>query len=289
MTVVFASAGEMFRAILFGPFIFARGCLVGLFHLNGSFRSLRQMKATKAGREALVIANGPSAAKLDPTKVANEMARGLEVFAVNLFPESKFARYFDPTYFVLSDPKHDPTALTEDSTKIWRYLHSRPQICTFVPHNWSKSLPFQSERFRFFNDFAAPLFGGRVSPIWPRGFTGLTAYKALAIAGWLGYEKIYIIGFDNSYYLNFEVNQRGQLEHKGARHFFAEPPPDSAADNEYPGGMGDVLIDCGIAINDLHKFFRGFPITNLDVASNSSAFEKTFETRLLLNGDSLSA
>ena len=288
MSVVFASAGQVFRAILFGPFIYARGCLVGLFRLNGSFRSLREMKGTKAGQEALVIANGPSAAKLDPTKVAIEIAKGLEVFAVNLFPESKFAMHFDPTYFVLSDPKHVPTAVTEDSEKIWRYLQSRPKISTFVPHNWIKSLPFQSERFRFFNDFAAPLFGGGVSPIWPRGFTGLTAYKALAIAAWLGYSKIYIIGFDNSYYLNFEVNQRGQLEHKGARHFFEEPPPDSSAHTEYPGGMGDVLIDCGIAINDLHKFFRRFPIINLDVASNSSAFEKTFENRLLLTGDSLS-
>ena len=51
---------------------------------------------------------------------------------------------------------------------------------------------------------------GRTDWQAPR-YTSMTAYKAFSNASYLGYEAIYICGFDNSYVKYLEVDEANQV------------------------------------------------------------------------------
>lgn len=45
----------------------------------------------------------------------------------------------------------------------------------------------------------------------PAGYYGVTAFFAISLAKMIGYENIYICGFDNSYFKDFSVSPDGEL------------------------------------------------------------------------------
>jgi hypothetical protein len=67
-----------------------------------------------------------------------------------------------------------------------------------MSHFYRKSdIPDSINRI-YFNDKEFTLFGKNLNPCFPRGYSSITILKTIAVALYMGYDKIYILGVDNT-------------------------------------------------------------------------------------------
>lgn len=243
-------------------------------YIRDALLRLGSLTGSAIGRRAVIAANGHSTSTLDSQKVAYEISNGLDFFALNSFFDSKLASEITPTHFVLSDGAHHPDVGSNSSSRVWKKLGDSPGVQLIVPHHWYPSIRDKCPDAIFFNDLGLEGWTRNISPIWPRGYGSLTAYKALAVALHLGYSEIFVIGFDNSGYQNYTVGANGEMLYGGNTHFYSSDTPQQDRSGEFPQGFPDVLFDYSIAMLDLDRFFLDSRIVNLDPSSNSRTIRK---------------
>ena len=170
----------------------------------------KELKNTKKGKKCFVFANGPSMNLLDVKKIEKYQKLGLDVICMNSYIISKMAEKVVPNYYVLSDPlsfcvkkEEIPDDLLEIQKKQIKILNDL-KIPVFIPAEYSIFNLFNNY-YIFYN------FGNRfklyVDPTKPRGYPTTTAHKALTIACYLGYDEIYICGFDHDFFKNLTVDE----------------------------------------------------------------------------------
>jgi hypothetical protein len=129
----------------------------------------------------------------------------------------------------------------------------------------------------YFDDRELSAWTKNTNPTKPRGYVGLTLYKALAFAIFLGYEKIYVLGMDNTQFMahrsdlqnsillrsNHAYTSRLENEIESVETNFSERTLD---------GMAGFFTTYSHIFADLRKF-RG-PVYNLDQFSLTTAFPK---------------
>jgi len=266
--------------ILYG---FGRARWAAKSYFGTALGGIRNAAQSRVGREALVIANGHSTSNLDPHKMSKAIKGGLDVFALNSFLLSDLARQITPSHYILSDGAHHPDVESDLSSAVWNVLDAHPEIQLITPHGWYPTLRARRPSTIYFNDCGLEGWTKNISPLRPRGYISLTAYKALALAIHLGYERIHIIGFDNSNYLNYQVDESGRIFYGGDTHFYSADSPVTDASDMYPQGMADCLFDFSLCLLDLERCFGHAPIYNLDLGSNTRAFTKIADSRFLLD------
>jgi hypothetical protein len=169
--------------------------LIFIIFFYSEIKKITRLKNTKKGFSAFVFANGPSLNKLNKKKIEKLK---FDIFAINRYVDGNFPA---PNFYVLSDPsyfKRDKRC--PQNLKIFNKLKNK-NVNLFIPSKFLKFVSFKS-RICFSNIFSFCDIENKVStninPILPRGYVSLTGFKALAIALYMGYSKIYISGFDNS-------------------------------------------------------------------------------------------
>ena len=167
------------------------------------------MRGSKSTKTALVLGAGPSADLLVTSKIPEFVD---DIFVINGFNSLTLAGEITPSYYGLSDPAH--FGLLEN-----RQLDERNEILDYVkkcgatlilPHTAFGSEVFDRHEKLFFDDRELTFFNNSTSPIRPRGYGSTTIYKMLAAACYFGYETIYILGVDNTNFLNYE----GRIDNK---------------------------------------------------------------------------
>lgn len=240
----------------------------------GQLRRTRRLRGSKAGKQVLVLANGPSVAKLDPEKISRlQRESGLEVFAVNSFISSPMAQTVRPDYYLLSDPAffqperfpHLTERLTRDMARL-----AQADIPCFVPLERYGGVPFR-RKFGYYD--RGNLFLNKITITGPRSYISMTSYKALAAACFMGYDRIYICGFDNDYFLNVVVDEQNDLYYID-RHFYDQPGATPARVRDtHAHGVGELLYSHHFLFKDLEKF-RDYPIVNLNKDGLVDCFPK---------------
>jgi hypothetical protein len=247
-----------------------------LLHMLPNRRPLAKMRGlrgTKVGREAFVLANGPSLGKLDPNKVRRLQQEGRDVFAVNHYITSEFGKIVPPDCYVLSDPAFFDVRDNDISEELRSSIDA--SVRALQEANVQVFVPAQ-----FFRKWRGPdaypfcdsenLFSGNAGePTAPRGYVSMTAYKALSVACFLGYEKIYIGGFDNDYFRSLVVDRENQPSFTDS-HFYGAAKPIRARNES----VGDLLWSYYMLFVGIEKF-RRFPIVNLDPDGLVDAFPKS--------------
>lgn len=241
--------------------------------------TLKQLRETKPDRNALVLGNGPSVSTLD-IEWLNQNRSSIDVFVVNWFPLSPVATEIVPDCVVLSDPHNFPGNSQDERNQIlWEVLEGlQPTI--FLPMDWytqvrrsesiSQSL---QKKIYFFNDQGLEGWTTNISPLRPRGYLSLTAYKALAISIFLGYKRIFLLGIDNTMYQTVEVDQSNTI-HLDGNHFY-EDPAKASSGNFYPSGIADLFYDYSLCFLDLVRCFgKQSNVIHLDPNSKVDAFRK---------------
>jgi hypothetical protein len=263
-----------------------------LYKLLTDLNKLKELRKTSTLRNtmdhisAFVFANGPSLKKLDFFKVKKYQEEGFKIFCVNSFIGDGTGLIFVPDYYVLSDPaffgffnelyeildKEADKRIKEIKNNI-NALKNNKDIKLFVPIQYHRKLDMDNEIF-YFNDIEYRWFNKNVyNIIYPRAYLSMTAYKALAIACFMGFKKVYICGFDNDYFKNITVDIENNLYYTNM-HFKEQGDskirkvPHSEASN-----IAELLLGFSLLFEDLYKFPKD-RIINLDNESLVDAFSK---------------
>lgn len=260
-----------------------------------SFEKFGQSKASKC---AFVFANGPSLDVLDPVKVADLAVKNdFDIFGVNYFVDTSIFDFANNVSLTLSDP----ASFKLDSLnplKMSEWLNTSKLANLYVP-SWSKAFLEDAfakankkdlfcefvfnHRIMFFNDSQGSIiFSRKISPFLPRPYISMTAFKALSIAGFLGYKQIYICGFDNTYARNIDNDKENKVflldKHVSTiRPGSAYQVGDSKPYYHYHDiglDVSGVMMEGAVIFGTLKKVFSHLPITNLDLCSLTDAFPK---------------
>lgn len=238
----------------------------------------KKLESSKTGKIAIVLGNGPSAANLDLNMVKSDQDSGmLEIFGVNTFPLSDLAKKISQRYYlVLSDPLHRPSIDTPHSRELWQKVKQSEQISIIAPTTWSKEIKRLKLKnsVNYFNDMSLEGFSKNISPLKARGYVTLTAYKALAFSIFLGYDRIYLIGIDNTMFKTVRVDSENRVlqssNHISGTHSYVDLP----LMDSHPKGIGDFFYDLSVLFLDLRTKFSRNNVINLDADSFVDAFPK---------------
>ena len=158
--------------------------------LDATYRPrLRALKAARRDRRCFVIGNGPSLARTDLTKLADEVT-----FATNGFFLKMPELDWKPTYYVVEDhlvgeDRADELTALEGSTKLYpaslAYALPADPSTIYFDHRPRKSFP---DGFDFSFDAETNTWTG-----------GTVTFTCLQLAAYLGYTEIYLVGVDADY------------------------------------------------------------------------------------------
>jgi hypothetical protein len=249
--------------------------LIQLHHLK-NLKLLRSLSQTKASREALLIANGPSAAMLDKDVIKDlQVKESLDIIGMNFCTDFCKKNGLLPDYIVLSDPYFINEPSDERVVQLLNWISENETVVLFLPMHWKPLFHnnfMGKNQILYFNDLSLRGWTRNVNPLKPRGYTSLTAYKSLAILSFLGYKKINIIGIDNSFYLKLTVDQQNTLWQESV-HSSNNYHEKSNFSKDFPRGAADYFYSISTCFLDLQQF-KSLPIVNLDLNSITDVFKK---------------
>jgi hypothetical protein len=251
------------------------------------FTALKVFENSGKGKIAIVLANGPSVSTLDQQKLKQFIdTNNVEVFCVNYFPNSDFAKKIPLHYWVISDPRHYD--FSEQATiDVFENVSLNLKKGIFLPDNVeNKITEYTKLPIIGFNDVQnSNIFSNNINPLFPRSYLSMTAYKALAISLFGNYDKIYICGFDNTFIADLGCDQNNKIYRK-AKHFYTKKDAHGEAifKKDYLMGLGKYdkprnrnvsqeLLTYSRLFSEMDKF-KDKRIINLDLNSLTDRFVK---------------
>jgi hypothetical protein len=254
--------------------------VLGFFRRRGPsrklLRTLRLLKKSKKGKRALVLGSGPSLAKLN---LNSPELVNYEIFVVNSFFQSPAARKIIPSFYCLSDPNYfieDRTNVTFQGDELVNYLHSTMPTL-LISHFHRKSKIFTDLKVLYFNDREFRWMRKSINPMRPRSYVSLTLYKALAIANYLGYDEILVLGMDNNEFASYRSDSTNAVYVDFSKYYAQGMANKIVSANQQPegytSGMSGRLQFFGQIYGDLKKFSK-YPFFNLDENSLVDGFPK---------------
>jgi hypothetical protein len=226
--------------------------------------------------DAIVIGNGPSQGYLDASSLLEFKSKGGEVICINFWTDNEALSKVIPTYLVTSDPiifsEKVPDHIKEKNEKFLSYMLRNVSVKIVCPLERCDQMSkiFGKERVLGFVDQELRMWTGNINPLFPRGYLSMTLYKALALAIWFNYRKIFIIGMDNTYPRNIYCDHDNKFInheiHAGAKDF-------SVDQSDLYKCVGDGLTEIAQLFYDARKF-NNKKILNLDPYSLTDAFVK---------------
>ena len=228
------------------------------------------IRNSRAGTQLLIVANGRSAESLSPKFVLDFISAGGEVMGLNWAHLNPALREIPINLYLSADRR-----MLEHSDKSYAlraYLEKQGSLVGFVPEIrlklWEDLVPGVTfiPFCRFYIKYLRLPWWG-LKPIHPKPFTAQSGLHALQIATWLGYDRIFIIGFDNSYFREFSTSPDNtmvkKIAHAGEGFQTSESQVDTAT---YLETQASLFRD--------YWLFSSQPIYNLDPHSPTDAFKK---------------
>jgi len=257
-------------------------CL-NIFPQRDLIKKTKGLKNTKKRKKCFVFANGPSINLLDYEKVLKYQKLGFDIICMNSYIISKMAEKIIPNYYILSDPlsfcvkkEEIPDDLLKTQKKQIKILNDL-KIPVFIPAEYS-SFNLFNNYYIFYN------FGNRfklyVDPTKPRGYPTTTAHKALTVACYLGYDEIYICGFDHDFFKNITVDENNNT------YFLTNHYYDIEIKNEITPKNGKNV---SILLWEQHQLFKNlerfkkYNIINLDKNGLVDAFTKKHDLDIYID------
>lgn len=216
------------------------------------FISAARDRNIAGNRKAFVFANGPSVGDIDPFKIKKFCESGeFDLIAINSYL-SKSADIAPPTYAVFADNIHfiNPTGQYRLDIEKCEALG----ITYFAPAKYAKKTVSLIQAYCSLCNIDT---SNTSNILKPAGYYGVTAFFALSLAKMLGYQKIYICGFDNSYFLDFEVLDDGAMciRHK---HYYDDQVSETKVKCLY-GSTSEFFMDIHRHFSFLEKIISSDP------------------------------
>jgi len=210
---------------------------------------MRGFKNSYAGGQALLIATGPSADTLDIRDAIAFQRSGGKIFAINRYHLLSIARSLNPNFFVFADPGYTDFSTKNTSMReVWDHVETCPGSYVCLPTNARIDQVSKQCNLLYFNGTGLEGWTRNVSPMRARGYVNLTAFAALSIIQFMGFEKIYMIGVDNDVFRYLELDGDGKLV-IGSHHAYSE-----SASPQSTVGLADTMQG---ALEDYARYFHG--------------------------------
>jgi hypothetical protein len=234
---------------------------------KGSLQGTQNFLVSQVPKRALILGNGPSLGKLNVLFAKQQQELGnLHVYCVNNFLEMELPGDLIPDFVVMSDPDHNLNLFSSSSPAVWSYLVRLDQIKPVTPTSWHP-IPTRKECERreclHFDDRSLQGFSRNISPLKPRSYPSLTAFKALAFALSSRYEEVFILGIDNTGLANVSVSPKNRIQLM-SNHASANYAPNLDMTEYYRNGIGDVFYDVSETFLGMKRAFKGERVINLD-------------------------
>lgn len=182
--------------------------------------ALKKLRAKYLESDALIVAGGPSASDIDPQEVSALQKTGrLVVFALNNYVHSRLSGVLTPDFVVFSDPLHHPNK--DSLNTLIRTADKFPKAYMMIPRDWWPMDGFAAQiwsRTLCFEDRSLESFGTSLDPTRLRRYVSLTTLKAMAVAHYLGFRRIGLIGFDATTYRGLRVDSDNYLRMSSHHH-----------------------------------------------------------------------
>lgn len=254
---------------------------------------MMKMRETRA-ENAFVFANGPSINDLDFGKIKRLVdSKTFDLIGVNSFASGAVEKHaIVPTALALCDPMHyagtDKGHLLSQVEEDIRVIN-RHRIPVFVPSRYYSRSEFVNT-IPFCGVFNP--YGSNVTDIQrPLGFNGVTAFLAIAAAIDLGYRNIYLCGFDNSYFKQFEVDRENRKYFLDAHFYDPATVSKRYLPTERYGPASHIFTDISRHFRFLEKINKLKPpevrIRNIALVTYTDAFERCFELDVYKDGSEL--
>jgi hypothetical protein len=238
-----------------------------------------KLKNSFSNRCAIVCGNGPSQGFLDSETLKYAKFKGIHLITINFFLENKIFYEIEPDFVVISDWatwREDivvgDSEITKKRRELKLFLNKRQNIKVFCPARLANEIAISIGDKRVFGFSDSELHGWskNISPMFPRGYHSMTAYKALALAIWLGYKTKYIIGFDNTYPREVFCDFENRIMERSTHAYTL--PYVRVLENCYEN-IGEYLSSIAEHFHDLCIFPKD-SIINLDEYSLTDRFRK---------------
>ena len=250
-------------------------------------KKTRMLKNSKKGKKVFVFGSGPSMKILDPKKIADIVKNeGYEVIALNSFMYSSFSEHIKPNYMVFSDPL-DFIDVPDNHPRLKRSIDGKldkkkaidKKIPLIIPINFLEYTKKDHGEVFYYND-CPNYFSEKINLLKPRPYKSFTGMKAIASAIHMGYDEIYICGFDYDHFKKTTVNKDNQIVHEFAHFYESKDRPNHfVAINR---SFGHHLHDCALAFIQ-HDKFKNFNVINLNPNSLIDSFPKNIKLDIYLN------
>lgn len=258
----------------------------GLFHymwelIFGFFDLIKlfKYKNISKNQKALVLGNGPSQEYISKKKLVDFKKKG-SLFFVNYWFLNKKLKNVIPNFLVISDLRlvsknNDPFFSYKNKILIKMIKKNKKMkiICPIRVKQRLKNI-INEDRIIAFCDSELRGISSNIWPILPRGYISMTVYKALALANWMNFKKIYILGVDNTYprntYSDINNSILNHEIHAGKKFKDTNIVNNSLSYNT----MADLFQELSILFRDAKKFNKKNNIYNLDQYSLTDAFKK---------------
>lgn len=162
----------------------------GVF-VNKNEKMLKSLKNKHVGQRCFIIGNGPSLNLLDLTKLKTEFT-----FGVNAIYLNRDKMQFDPTYYVVED-----NLVAEDrKDEINKYKGPKHKFFgNFLRYciEPDEETIFLNLLRNYADENYKPFFSENA--LRSLGVGGSVTYVCLQLAFYMGFEEVYMIGFDHNY------------------------------------------------------------------------------------------
>lgn len=243
--------------------------------------TIKNLRGSQSDRRALVLGNGPSRDNLCMDCLKAFSTNGNHIIAVNEFLHGDLLRRVPPQVVVVSDPstlRGETFGDDGERQDEFDFLRDNSQILLSVPLEQKRQyekLGLPNAIVPFVDTEARYSWRGErrgIDLTKPRSYVSATLYKALAVAVWLGYEHVFVLGMDNTYPRDLFVDSNNHVLRR-TRH--ASDDQHWCQDlSQFYGRVEDCLYEVNLLFHDIHKFASP-NITNLDPYSLTDAFTKS--------------
>ena len=240
-------------------------------------RDMKGLESKFCGATLLIVANGPSSKKLNPETIEEFRSKGGYLMTMNWAHLNPSVKSIRPDFWISADRRP-----FEDSRKgrdFQRWLGIRSGTLVFVPEIRAGlfAMLFPKHQVAAFCRLAIrhlrPNYWGE-KPIYPKSFLSQTGLHAIQIGVWLGFSRIFVIGFDNSFFKEVRVNRQNQLRN------LVSHAGETTREESGGGNLASFLASQAILFDDYLKFSE-YEIMNLDLDSFTDAFKKVPITALV--------
>lgn len=251
---------------------------IEFFRRSGPSRRLlaatRHLENSKIGKTALVLGSGPSLNSLNSSIARDHFD---DIFVVNNYYLHETATELVPDYYCLSDPNYfvkDKTNTFHDDATLFEYLANN-NITLLLSHFYRKQKIGVGFKILFFDDREWRGVKKNISPIRPRSYGSFTLYKAIAMACYFGYEKIFVLGLDNTEFNSYIGSVDNEIYVDNNKRYAKSTVEiqTTTSPEGFTSGMAGRMQSYALQFGDLDLFNKNH-IINLDPKSLIDVFKK---------------